>query len=262
MLFTEVLDSLAPDGDALAVTVPGDWMQGRSVFGGMQAALALRAMRALVPADLPLRALQTTFVGPVEGAVRVSARVLRTGKNVVHVEARILLGQETSTLIVGIFGRGRPSQAEAEARPPAFTPLAEPFVFPFVPGFTASFAQHFKMKWLAGDLPFAGVRAAPSAVMDIDFADPGRTSEAHLVALADVPPPLALSMLTERAMGSSLTWTLEVLSEEVASMPLEGWREYVGFRAGHAGYTHQSVMVCAPGGAPVALSDQTMVVFG
>ena len=48
MLFSELLDALVVSDGAGSVTVPSDWMQGRSVFGGLQSALALRAMRALV----------------------------------------------------------------------------------------------------------------------------------------------------------------------------------------------------------------------
>ena len=84
MLFSQVLDSLAIQNGVGSATVPADWMQGRSVFGGLQSALALRAMRAFVAAEVPLRALQTTFIAPVSGAVTLEARVLRTGKSVVQ----------------------------------------------------------------------------------------------------------------------------------------------------------------------------------
>ena len=57
--FSEVLASMRPQPDGtLKVVVPEDWLQGRSVFGGLQMALAGRAMRSVLPADrrdLPLR---------------------------------------------------------------------------------------------------------------------------------------------------------------------------------------------------------------
>ena len=69
MQFSEVLDSIARSHGVWTATVPEDWMQGRSIFGGLQSALALRAMRGLVPAELPLRILQTTFIAPVAGSL-------------------------------------------------------------------------------------------------------------------------------------------------------------------------------------------------
>ena len=46
--------------------VPEDWLQGRTLFGGLQAAVAFAAMRSLVP-QAPLRSLQATFLAPVPG---------------------------------------------------------------------------------------------------------------------------------------------------------------------------------------------------
>src|SRR5258706_4779853 len=102
MLFSELLDSLTPDGSGWRTAVGDDWMQGRSVFGGLQAALALRAMRALVPAEVPLRTLQTTFLAPVpSGAVRIGARVLRSGSSTTGVEAPLVDGGGTPALMPG-----------------------------------------------------------------------------------------------------------------------------------------------------------------
>lgn len=262
MLFSQVLDSLALEDGAWAAAVPEDWLQGRSVFGGMQVALALRAMRSLVPAELPLRVIQTTFVGPVSaGTVRGRAHVLRTGKNTMHVEARIVENGQTSALLVGVFGRGRPSKAEVVARAPSFSPQ-EPIDFPFVPGLSASFAQHVTIRWLSGTPLLSGTTQPPHAVIEIGLDDRAPTNEGHVAAIADVIPPLALSMLTERAPGSSVTWTLEMLTDRFDGLPLKGWRVYADMRAGHEGYTSQSVLVCAPDGTPAALGHQTMVIFG
>ena len=86
------------------------------------------------------------------------------------------------------------------------------------------------------------------------------------MAVADAPPPIALSMLKAQVPGSSLTWTLEMLSEGgdagLAELPLAGWRLDLELVAAAAGYTSQSEIVWGPGGEPVALSRQCMVVFG
>ena len=47
MEFSRVLASISTAGDGwLEVVVPPDWLQGRTVFGGMQMAIAVRGMRA------------------------------------------------------------------------------------------------------------------------------------------------------------------------------------------------------------------------
>ena len=81
--FSQVLASIEPcAGPGFSVTVPPDWLQGRTVFGGMQMALGGRAMRAVLPlqaAAMPLRSAQMTFVGPLLGGapIRMKAETLR-----------------------------------------------------------------------------------------------------------------------------------------------------------------------------------------
>lgn len=279
MLFSEVMQSLKPDGDSWTATVPEDWMQGRSVFGGLQAAYALRAMRALVPAELPLRTLQTTFLAPVPaGVVRVRARVLRQGKSAIHVEARLEDGAQTLCLTVGVFGAGRASAIALMPRQPVVE-NPKPLEFRHIPGVTPNFTQHFSAapgasaggvhsshgrqpsRWLRGGLPFSG-HALPEAIIEINMQDRGPVSEYHVLAIADFIPPVALSLLKSPAPGSSLTWMIEFLRERFDDLPLPGWRVDAQLIAAGGGYTNQSVMVWGPGGIPVALSRQSMVVFG
>lgn len=271
MHFSDVLRSLtpAPMGDSWTATVPSDWLQGRSAFGGLQAALALRAVRTLVPDD-PLRVLQTTFIAPVlEGSARLEARVLRAGKSTVHAEARIFSGDDLAAIVIAVFGKRRPSEIQVVPVRPAFpassTPSA-PLALPDLPPGLPVFLQHFQMRWLRGMPPGAG-DPSQEAILEVGIRDPGAvTTEAHVVALADMPPPIALSMLKARVPASSLTWTLEMLRDggngSLAALPLSGWRLDVAIQAGDGGYTSQSEMVWGPGGEAVALSRQCMVVFG
>ncbi|MFX8766440.1 acyl-CoA thioesterase domain-containing protein, partial [Acinetobacter baumannii] len=65
MQFSELLESVTLGPGTCQARIPDDWTQGRSLFGGLQVVLALRAMRTLVPAGVPLRTLQTAFIAPV-----------------------------------------------------------------------------------------------------------------------------------------------------------------------------------------------------
>jgi hypothetical protein len=92
--------------------------------------------------------------------------------------------------------------------------------------------------------------------------DTGAAGEAQVLALADFIAPVALSHLKSPAPGSTLTWMVEMLAAELGSLPLEGWRVDAELIAAVDGYTSQSVMLWGPGGVPVALSRQSMVIFG
>ncbi|HET9693325.1 MAG TPA: acyl-CoA thioesterase domain-containing protein, partial [Steroidobacteraceae bacterium] len=114
--FSRVLASIttAPDG-RLQVVVPPDWLQGRTVFGGMQMALAVRGMRTAMPDEtraLPLRSVQMTFVGPVGGGepVFLSPQLLRRGRSTSHARCDLLQGDGVGASAVGIFGVSRTSQ--------------------------------------------------------------------------------------------------------------------------------------------------------
>jgi acyl-CoA thioesterase len=261
MRFSEVLASVKQDRDGFRATAPESWLQGRSLFGGLQSAIALRAIRTLLPAELPLRVLQTTFVAPVPaGEVRLSARVLRTGKSVTHAEARILSGSDTAAIVIGVFGSRRPSRVSVIPERPEVV-STQVFDVPFVPGLSADFIQHFALRWIRGDLPFTASRSR-QAVLEVALRDEGPMTEEHVLAIADAPPPLAFSHLETFAKGSSMTWTLEMLTDSVSRLPLHGHRLDVELTAAADGYTSQSVMMWGPNGEAVALSRQSMVVFG
>lgn len=261
--FQQTLATLQPSADGRWTGATSeDWLQGRSLFGGLQVAFALRAMRALVPAELPLRTLQVSFLAPVpSGPIVVAPRLLRAGKNVCQAEAQLLEGTQVLAVVIGIFGASRASEiARCPERPAVAVPTHPPEAR-YIPGVTPAFLQHFKMRWLRGGLPFSGT-PEPQAVIEVDLLDEGTASELHLPALADSIPPVALSLLSRPVPGSSMTWMFELLQDSYAGLSLEGWRLDVEMVAAGQGYTSQSALLWAPDGRPAALSRQSMVVFG
>lgn len=260
MQFSEVMGGIQVSNGQATLEVSAEWMQGRAVFGGLQSAIALRAMRDLVP-ETPLRSLQTTFVAPpASNQIRVCATIIRQGKSATHVEARLLEGESVLAIVIGVFGVIRESKIE---RIPVM-PVVEcesPRKFPYIEGKTPTFTQHFSARWLKGGMPFSGVKE-PEIVVDIGMPNEGESSEYSVVAIADFIPPVALSYMQRPAPGSSMTWMLEFLTEDVSGHSMQGWRVDAEMVAGSNGYTNQSVMIWGPEGQPIALSRQTMVVFG
>ncbi len=261
MDFEQILHGVKPrdDGDGWIAWIPQDWLQGRSAYGGLQAALALQAMRALVPA-IPLRGLQVTFVAPVPpGAVQVRAQVLRSGKTTTQVEARLMEGNQTLCLAVGLFGVTRASKIRV--RPAAPTYLADPARPPPPSAALPVCMQHFDHRWVRGALPDSGA-SSPDAMIQIGLKVASHTSELHLVALADAPPPMARALLTEPAPGSSMNWMLDFLAESYDHLPMQDWRFDIHISSAADGYTHQTATIWAPDGSPAMLSRQIMAVFG
>ncbi|GAB2532654.1 acyl-CoA thioesterase [Rhodanobacter koreensis] len=261
MQFSKAMQTVTRRDDHWQATVSEDWLQGRSAFGGLQAALAVRAMRELVPADMPLRSLQTTFVAPVPaGVVAIRAQRLREGRNVTQVEASLCDGEQTLCRLIGVFGSARPSVLDFQ---PGQLPVANATAqeLRYVEGRMPAFTQHFGARWLRGDLPFDGGRQRENVVL-LSLRDEGRVDETHVLAFADFIPPIALSMFDVPTPGSSLTWMIELLRDRYDDLGMDNWRVDAELIAARDGYTNQSVMLWGPRGEPVALSRQSMVVFG
>lgn len=267
----EVLTPTVSAPDSLGFTLSDDWLQGRSVFGGLQAAMALVAMRRLTGVAAPLRVLQTTFVAPVPpGTVELQAAVLRAGKSVTHVEARIRgAGGATLALFVGVFGSGRESAVAVTMTPPELPAKGPEGLkdLPYFPGVAPAFIQHYAMRWAEGGWPFSNtpgpvtriwLRSRDPAPTAADFG--AHADELALVALTDAIPSPALSWLKAPVPASSLTWTLELI--EPVPAPGEGyWRLDSEIHAAGDGYVAQTAVLHGPDNRPLALSRQSVVVF-
>ena len=65
--YTELLAGLTRRADhTIDAHIPESWMQGRTTYGGLTAALSLQAAMELVD-DIPIRSAQVAFVGPLVG---------------------------------------------------------------------------------------------------------------------------------------------------------------------------------------------------
>eukprot|EP01030_Chromulinospumella_sphaerica_P018471 gene18471-18338_t len=139
---SEILSSRRLSGDTVTFTATEDWMQGRTMFGGFLSALAVVAMRDTLGIDMPLRALQTNFVGPVPaGDVVYRTRLLRQGKSVSQVQCEIYSDETLAGLVVGVFGA---------------PPVGDVPALPFIPKITPNFLQHVEMRWALGSIPYMG----------------------------------------------------------------------------------------------------------
>ncbi|MBB3473168.1 thioesterase family protein [Sphingomonas sp. BK345] len=189
-------------------SIPPDWQQGRTAFGGLSAALALHAARQLEPELPPLRSAQVAFVGPLAGAVTVSATLLRRGRNAAFVAAEVSGEAGLGVRCTFVFMRALPD-ALAHTRgaaPPATPPAPDDRVLrgghPQV-----AFTRHFEFVDPPGQGdPAAWLRWARLAERD------GLHPEVELLAIGDCLPPAALRLLGIGAPVSSMTWQLNLLA--------------------------------------------------
>ena len=265
MGFSDLLEAVRKQ--PLDVSIPAQWAQGRASFGGLMAALQYEAMRAKVPADRPVRSLAITFVGPAEPDVpiRFEVEVLREGKAVSQVLGRAVQNGQVVTLVQGSFGASRPSEIEvaAEAAPDLkhWEACQE---LPYIKGVTPEFMRHMSMAWAVGALPFTG-RGTREIGGWVRFAGDVKDeplTETHLLALVDTWPPALLPLLNKPTEGSTLTWTIEFVQPLPQASTLE-WCQYLAvIEHARDGYGHVAANLWAPNGELIAISRQTVAVFG
>ena len=107
--FTELAGGAPYSDGALTQTIPPKWMQGRTTYGGLTAALCLETAMRAFPELPPLRSAQVSFIGPAGGAVEGRARMLRQGKSVTFVEADLFGEKGIATRATFAFGGARAS---------------------------------------------------------------------------------------------------------------------------------------------------------
>jgi len=265
MTFSELIQAVRDTPQA--VVVPGVWGQGRASFGGLVAALVYEAMRAKVPQGRPVRSLAITFVGPTEPDVPVSfeAEVMREGKAVSQMLGRAVQNGQVVALMQGSFGASRDSVVSVQAEPaPPIKTVEECQELPYIKGVTPEFTRYLAMRWGTGGMPFTNntAREMGGWVRLRDQASDELADEAHLLALVDAWPPAVLSHLRSPAPGSSLTWTIEFV-QPVARLSTNDWCQYRAIIE-HArdGYGHIAAGLWSPHGELLAISRQTVTVFG
>lgn len=272
--FSQVLDSLHRDGDGWSTVIPRAWANGRTVFGGLQVALSVRAMRGALTeslgagngdvATLPLRSLQTTFVAPVAAGVPVALRAefLRAGRSATHARCDLLQDGKVACTTVAIFGAARPSRIVRDVPKPEV--LVDPETLrdmPYIPGITPEFLQQLQLRWGVGRLPYSG-HDEPHSTIFARLLDNGASAEDTLIALADSIPTPALSMLERPAPATSINWMLELIGDP-GLLDRDGW-SLIGtdVRAGADGYLSQTSVLWGPGGHAFSVSHQSVAIFG
>lgn len=261
--FPDILESLTDiDDDHFHVTYDDSWLQGRTAFGGLTAALVVAAMNRTVPADRVLRALSVSFVGPASpGQHTVRLRRLREGGSVSHLQGELVCDGDVATSVSAAFGRSRDSSfaLTAPTRPAVKAP-DDCEAFPYIEGLTPAFTQHFEMRFSYGAMPGAQAESADYGVW-LRFREPTPGSVLSLIALGDVPPMPGFNTVKAVKSGSSLSWYLE-FPGDIANAAMDEWWYYdYRCQAAGGGYFHNYATIWNPSGEVAMISRQVAVVY-
>jgi len=263
MSFGAVLTSAEPHESGLALSIPADWHQGRTAYGGFSAALALAAAATVarpIGDDLPpLRSIEVGFVGPLAGEVVATARVLRQGRNATWVAVEITSEGKVGLTASLVFMRPVESRLQLNRMlpPQGLIPPEEaaPFDFSHAPAFRR---QHFEVRFA---LPRSEEKR-PELCWWVRLRD-GEGLDPFTVPLlcADALPPGVMPLLARGTPISSMHWHSGFLTGTPRTR--DGWwlLRSAPDHAGH-GCSSQRMELWNADGEPVIAGMQSVALFG
>lgn len=261
MSFARIIAAARPlDGAAgFAATIPEEWQQGRTAYGGLSAALALEAAKRL-DGDLPLlRSAQIAFVGPVSGEVRVVPRLLRQGRNASWIAVEIAGDGGVGLVATFNFMRALPSTATVAGPPPPAELIRPEEAAIAESGLRPAFLRHnFETRFA---LPKMEGKAAEICLWVRLLERDGLAAESEILLMGDALPPAVLPVMEQRGPVSSLTWQVNLLGSD-RSAPEDGWwlLRSVSDQA-EAGNSSQSMLLWSSDGTARAAGTQSVAVF-
>lgn len=255
------------EGESALFQVPDNWGQGRALFGGIAAALALQYLSGWVTDGIRLRSLTVSFVAPLApGEATATRRLLRQGKSVVQAQVELSQQGQVALVLLASFGVARPSAVQHKAAQQAAIPFEPTGLSLPDSAVVPEFTRHFDYRISHGGLPFSGVQSVDFGGF-VRFRQPAQhgskeCSLMQLLALIDAWPPATLPWLTSPAPASTLCWTLELLTDHLEAAADDWWSYLAHIDAAADGYGHIQAKVHDKNGILVALSRQTVALFG
>ena len=239
--------------------IPPAWLQGRTAYGGLTAALCYEAAKRAGEDLPPLRSAQISFVGPVSGRVTVTAKLERQGRNAAFVTARLDGEAGTGTLATFVFMRDLDSHVDFTGYPMPEVPEPRPIEQGTAPlGEAPQFISNFEMTSFE---TYPGQRPADMLRWFRPIEREGLDPVTEMVLIGDGLPPAAMAVMTERVNISSLTWLYNIL--HLPPPADDGWRllQATSDHARH-GASSQDMSVWDRNGKLLARGMQSIALFG
>ena len=237
------------------LTIPTDWLQGRTSYGGLSAALALQAALEQVSDLPPLRSAQVSFIGPLSGLVEVRATQLRRGRNAAFVQADVVGEAGLGLRATFVFMAELTSTIAHDTAPRA--PISPP------PSDAKTYIG--PDNFFTGNFEFVDVRDGIGPAEWLRWgrlrARAGLHPMVELMAMGDALPPAAFKLLDAPKPVSSLNWIVNVLTSAPATT--DGWW-LLNANCDRAvdGFSSQDMTLWNAAGEPVARGMQGVAIFG
>ena len=238
---------------------PSDWLQGRTVYGGLSAALSLHIAMLEAPAQLPaLVSAHVSFLSPCSASQTFSAKHLYEGKSLISMAADTVSEDRHILHMVMQFARPRVSKIIHD-----FTRMPDvggPHIYPVLvlDHNAPPCAHNFEFRPAGGALPFSGA-AIPELIVWARHVDAeGVDATVALIALADCVPPGVSACFDTPALFSTVSWAFDLPNPSTVG----DWFLICTFslKAGN-GYSFQSLDVWDESGAQVLTGRQTVAIF-
>lgn len=258
--FSALLNGLKKGNDNLfSTTITKNWMQGRTTYGGLSAALCLKAVELEFQDLAPLRSAQINFIGPAGGEVNIRTKVLRQGRSVSYISAEMFGEKGLATHAVFCFGAHRDSRLnERFTKKPEVADVSESKPF-FDNEMRPAFVDNYEVFLAQGGQPISDSTDHEHYIWT-RHKDSEANDLAALIGIADMPPPAVLPMFKEFAPISSMTWMMNFLSEDIQTK--DGWW-LLRSAAEHAqdGYSSQDMQIWNTDGELVISGRQNVAIF-
>lgn len=241
-----------------------DWAQGRTVYGGVSAAMLYASAKPYIDENRVLRSMSTNFVGPLiaDEPFSISVEIVRSGKNVSQLQSRAIQNGKVCVLSQLCFAAGRTSKVEVSntEKHNLILPTKAKY-FPPIPKLVPSFLKHFDLCIQEGGAPFLGSKHSHYYGWMRYKNPPTEINEAHIIGLIDVWPPTLLQMLKWPAPASTVSWNLEFIYPHRDILATDWFAYKAETRQASDGYGHTEATIWDAHGEVVALSRQTVAIF-
>ncbi len=251
----DILAAAEPVEGGFRTAIPEDWKQGRTAYGGLSAALALDAAMRVEPDLPPLRSAQIAFIGPLAGAVTVTATKLRRGRNAAFIQSDLTCEAGLGFRATFVF----------------MAPLASPIAYDTAPRAArtppAPDAELYTGpdEFFTGNFNFLDIKDGTGPAEWLRWARLRGRERLHpmveLMAIGDALPPAAFKLVENRqAPLSSLNWQINFLTAEPATE--EGWwLLHAAADIARDGYSSQRMTIRNAAGEPIAEATQGVAIF-
>ena len=260
--FNDIAASMFKEGQGYRGTIPKDWRQGRTAYGGLTAGLSLVAAQKQFPGVPPFKSVTVNFIGPVSGDPVFTSRLLRQGRNVTSIETIGHVEDKVVSSCTFIFAAMRESSVTVDcAAPKAPAPdTCDPFTPPGAEGFVPAFFNRFETKLIEGARPISGASKGYIRTWSRHKDVSSRKGMPSLLTLGDVLPPSAAPLFKQLGAISSVNWIFTVLTDEPKTK--DGWWHVeTDLTAAAGGYSSQVMRIWNTDGQLVAEGMQCVAIF-